>query len=202
MPGPDGVISLALDFDGSLVEGDQPLRWRRGAKEFIRGAAAAGIKLVLFSCRCAPACGLADTGPWDADDFWRTGRVSEVFETSWRLRMEMRAFLEVEGVWTLMTPWELPGKPLADIYADDKADLPDWLRLAGELGVHLLPAFPAAPLPGVSSPHAEQGGPGQTFPIGGGTAERAPLVGPLAPSPGPATASPTPDPAAGVRLGS
>lgn len=151
MPAPDGTISIALDFDGSLVEANvSPPRWRPRAREFIVGAATAGARLWLYSCRCAIACGLPGAGPWDADDFWRSGRLPADIEMGWSLFEEMRTFLEAEGVWTLMTPWTLPGKPLADIYADDKAEPPDWSRLASELGVRLA--------------HAIQGGPGATVP--------------------------------------
>ena len=143
MPATDGTISVCLDFDGSLVEKDvAPLRWRPKAKEFVVGAAAAGLKLWLYSCRCTAAPNLPDLNPWDADDFWRTGRVNPDVEKSWALYDEMRAFLEIEGVWGLVTPWTSPGKPFADVYADDKAETPDWYRLAGELGVRLAHAYP------------------------------------------------------------
>lgn len=136
MPAPDGTISLALDFDGSLVEDHvMPLRWRRGAREFVVAAAAAGIKLWLFSCRCQPV-GVRDLSG-DAEDFWRAGRASPDAETSWRLREEMVAFLRAEGVWPLLAPWDAPGKPMADSYIDDKGDAPDWIVIAGELGVRL-----------------------------------------------------------------
>lgn len=137
MPSPDGVLSVALDFDGSLVEGDPggPLRWRRSAREFIVAAAGAGIRLYLHSCRCVPV-GVREL-PGDADEFWRTGRVPADAETSWALREQMEAFLRAEGVRHLVEPWDAPGKPLADFYPDDKGERPDWVVLAGELGVRL-----------------------------------------------------------------
>ncbi len=147
----DGTSSVALDFDGSLVEDHVlPLRWRRGAKEFVVAAAAAGVRMWVHSCRCAVACNLSTVSPWDAEEFWRSGRVAADIETSWAHFEEMRVFLEVEGVWAFLTPWTLPGKPFADLYVDDKAELPDWYRLAGELGVRL--------------GHAIQGGPGTIVP--------------------------------------
>lgn len=150
MPAADGTISLALDFDGSLVEKDvSPLRWRPRAREFVIGAAAAGYKLWILSCRCTPAGSLVDANPWDADDFWRTGRAPADIERSWELLEEMRRFLEAEGVWDLVQLWTLPGKPFADVYADDKAEPPDWYRLGGELGVnfgHAIPGRPGPPL--------------------------------------------------------
>lgn len=171
MPAPDGSITVALDFDGSLAEANvSPLRWRPKAKEFVLGAAAAGIKLVLFSCRCAVSCNLAESSPWEADDFWRTGRVPAEIEVSWQLYEEMRAFLEAEGVWALMTPWTLPGKPFFDILGDDKAEAPNWDRLASELGVHLATAFPAVV---VQLPNAQQGGPAEDVRRGGASAASA-----------------------------
>lgn len=143
MPASDGTISLALDLDGSLVEKDvTPLRWRPKAKEFVLAASAAGFKLWLYSCRCAIACVLVDAEPWDADDFWRSGRASPDVEKSLELFEEMRSFLVAEGVWHLMTAWTAPGKPFADFICDDRSELPDWGRLAQELGLPLGHAYP------------------------------------------------------------
>lgn len=136
MPGPDGLISLALDFDGSLVEAHvHPLRWRSGAREFVIGAARSGIKLWLHSCRCTVVG--AQEMPGDAQEFWRSGRVPGDVAYSWDLHEEMRLFLEAEGVLDLVELWTAPGKPICDAYADDRAERPDWLVLAGELGVVL-----------------------------------------------------------------
>jgi hypothetical protein len=175
MPGPDGVLSCALDFDGSLVELHvHPLKWRHGAKEFIVAAAAAGIRLVLFSCRCA-VVGLREL-PGDADDFWRAGRVPADVEKSWSLREEMVAFLKAEGVWGLFVPWDAPGKPLVDYFADDRFERPDWIVLAGELGVRLVHGVQ----PGLASP---MGAPG-------------PAAAGVVTIPGPVTASAGPAPGA------
>ncbi len=184
MPAADGTVWISLDFDGTCVEPGDPLRWRPRAKEFILGAAAAGVRIWLFSCRCAPACGLPEASAWEADDFWRSGRVPEWLEVSWRLYEEMRAFLEAEGVWGLMTPWTLPGKPLCDAFIDDKAEAPDFHRLAAELGVHLAPAYPL----GVSSPHAVTG----TAPA---DARVGSIAVPAGPGAGGAPGSPDPVPA-------
>lgn len=141
MPDQFGTVVVALDFDGSLVEAHtQPLRWRAGAKEFILGAAGAGVKLWLFSCRNTPACILLHPAPMDVEEFWRSGRVQDDVEYSWSLFAEMRAFLELEGVWALLEPWTRPGKPIADVYADDLSEPPDWYRLAGEIGIPLVHA--------------------------------------------------------------
>lgn len=179
MPAPDGTVSIALDFDGSLAEPAPGggLRWRHGARAFILGAAAAGMKLWLHSCRCTPACVLdLYDAPWDADEFWRTGRDPVLAAQSWDLYEEMRAFLEQEGVWPLLTPWTAPGKPIADLYPDDKGERPDWLVLAAELGIRLVHADarrdPAVGQPGGVVPP----------PVGGIAAAAGAAPGPAAPA--------------------
>jgi hypothetical protein len=171
------TLTLALDFDGSLVEShSKPLRWRPRAKDFILAASASGATLWLHSCRCASAVALDMEMPGDPEAFWRFGRVPEDLEYSWGLFEEMRAFLEAEGVWGLMQPWTRPGKPIADMYPDDLGERPDWLALAGELGLSL--------------PYAQQGGDRQVV-----TEGIAAPVAVVSPSPVPA-ASPGPDPGA------
>lgn len=145
---PDHVLTLALDFDGSLVEAhSKPLRWRPRAKDFVLACAAAGMKLWVHSCRCAPACILDRELPGEPEAFWRFGQVPPDVEYSWALAEEMRVFLESEGVWPLVQLWTSPGKPIADIYPDDLSERPDWLALAGELGVALQVVEPLPPLP-------------------------------------------------------
>jgi hypothetical protein len=149
MPGPDGLLTVCLDYDGTLVENHvSPPAWRPDAKAFVLGAAAAGIKLVLHSCRLTSMPFPPE--PWDAEDFWRTGRPSDDMVTNWRMEEEMRTFLEAEGVWLLLTPWTGSGKPIADVYVDDRGERPNWVVVAGELGVRLV--------------HADQGG---AAPLGG-----------------------------------
>lgn len=176
MPGPGGLITVALDFDGSLVEDKvSPPRWRRGAKEFILGAASSGIRLILHSCRNT-VVGYQEM-PGDAREFWRSGRVPPDIEYSWQLREELRGFLEVEGVLGLVEIWEAPGKPIADYYADDRAERPDWLVLAAELGVSLRHEV------------------GRSQAVGGAVvvaAPGAPATGGGGPAPGPEPAAPVP----------
>lgn len=177
LPGiPGGYVSstvtIALDFDGSLVEGhSKPLRWRPRAKDFVLAAAGAGIRLWLHSCRCAAVVALDKELPGDPEAFWRFGRVPEDLEYSWSLYEEMRAFLELEGVWGLMTPWTLPGKPIADLYPDDLGERPDWLALAGELGVAL--------------GHADEGGASQVVPPGLASPVAVPVASTAAPAAAP-----------------
>ena len=136
MPDPSGILRLALDFDGSLVEEHvRPLRWRRGAREFVVAAREAGIHLLVHSCRCI-LVGYEEM-PGDAEEFYRSGRAPEPVLFSWGLHEEMRSFLEAEGVWPLVELWTSPGKPICDVYADDRSEQPDWLVLAAELGVRL-----------------------------------------------------------------
>lgn len=134
------LVIVAIDFDGTLVEKDvQPLRWRPGALEFVTRAPLAGIRLRLHSCRCAIADTLRQslTGDADALTFWRTGIPAPDAAYSWSLFEEMRGFLAAAGVLAFFEIWDGPGKPFADRYIDDKAEQPDWLALARELGVAL-----------------------------------------------------------------
>lgn len=182
MPGPDGVLTVACDFDGSLVEPhSKPLVWRGRAKDFILACAAAGIRLWLHSCRCQVAVALEMELPGDAEGFWRYGRVPEDVEYSWGLYEEMRAFLEAEGVWGLLTPWTSPGKPIADLYADDLAERPDWLALAGELGLALQHAQQGGDRPVVTQGVAPPG----DGAAGLGSIPAEPAGGPAAGAPGP-----------------
>ena len=50
----------------------------------------------------------------------------------------MRDVLLREGVWELLLPWTSPGKPNALSFYDDKAEAPNWLVAAAELGVVLV----------------------------------------------------------------
>lgn len=136
--------TVALDFDGTIAEFvfvnvselQAPvavLAFRPGAEAFIRAALAHGIRLVLHSCRCSWQA--REPGVFDAEDFQRTGRAPAGVEESWRLFEEMRSFLQLAGVWDLFTVWQQPGKPLADIYVDDRGAPPDFVALAAQLGV-------------------------------------------------------------------
>lgn len=167
------TITLSIDFDGTLVEGDEPLRWRRGAREFVVAASEAGIELILHSCRCQIVW--YTEMPGDAAEFYRSGRVPEQVTYSWDLRAKMLAFLEAEGVRELFQIWDRPGKPGADMYVDDKAELPDWLALADELGVRLTNVGLREPAPMGSAPVPP-------FGSGGGPAACPPVVAAGAPA--------------------
>lgn len=111
------------------------MKWRRGAREFVVGAAQSGVRVWIHSCRCAPV-GLRDE-PADEEEFWRSGAVAGDLAATWALRREMVDFLAAEGVLPLVELWEAPGKPLADRYVDDRLAPPDWVVVAAELGVRL-----------------------------------------------------------------
>lgn len=130
------VVVLAVEFDGALVvAGERPLRWRLGAREFVLGAAAAGVRLVLHSARAATA---PQVFPGDAEEFYATGRALVEFEAQWALFDEMRAFLQVEGVWGLLEVWQAPGKPAADRYLDARGAPPNFVEVAAEMGIQIL----------------------------------------------------------------
>jgi len=126
-------LSVAVDFDGSLATGEPP-QYRPGALEALAALKAAGHRLILHSCRCNPL----DPGPTIEDEaarFYRSGEVPPRVIDQWRRFEGMRAFLQATGAWALFDSiWQAPGKPLADVYVDDRGEPPDWARIAAELG--------------------------------------------------------------------
>lgn len=140
MPDPNGVVSVALDWDGTAVRGwpDDPLSWRPGAREFLEGAREAGVRVVLHTCRAIPGPDKASPGQFLPDvemaDWLATGASPEFVAEGWAMRREMLGFLEAEGFSDLEI-WEGPGKPMCDRYVDDLSDGPDLVALAAELGL-------------------------------------------------------------------
>ena len=132
-------LTIAIDLDGTVADG-HPLQFRPGAREALMALATAGHRLILHSCRCNPM----DPGPSLEDEaarYWRTGEPPpRVVEQWWRF-YEMRAFLQETRLWSLFADvWQAPGKPLADVFVDDKLEPPNWARLAAELaGAPTLP---------------------------------------------------------------
>lgn len=124
-------LVLCLDFDGSLVERNEPLRWRPGAKEAIVAFAQAGHRLILHSARSTPPETFDPDNEREA--FYARGVLPEAVLDFWERFDAMRAFLVAEGVMGLLEVWDAPGKPIADAYIDDRSDAPDWPRLVGEL---------------------------------------------------------------------
>jgi hypothetical protein len=131
------VLTIAIDCDGTLVEAgagpQDKLTWRPGAKDAIKALAKAGHRLVLFSCRSNPIHdGMGRQR--DAEDFYRWGTVPQAVQDSWHYFGTMRKFLQDEGVWDLFAEvWQSPGKPLAEVYIDDRFETPDWSRIRMEL---------------------------------------------------------------------
>jgi phosphoserine phosphatase len=130
------VFRLAIDWDGTLAQkyaGGAPTRWRPGAKEALEALLAGGCEIVIHSARLTPP------EPFNADgeaaDFYARGALSEDLLTYWALSAELRAFLEAEGFRGRVEFWDGVGKPHADRFCDDLAELPDDLgRLVREFG--------------------------------------------------------------------
>jgi hypothetical protein len=140
VPDPNGVVSVALDFDGTAVAGwpGAALRWRPGAREFLEAAREAGVRVVIHTCRAIPGPGKAAPGEFlpdvEAADWLATGAAPAFVAEGWAMRQEMLAFLGAEGFSDLEI-WEGPGKPMCDHYVDDRAEGPNLVAFAAELGL-------------------------------------------------------------------
>lgn len=127
-------FTFAVDFDGTLAEGypDDKLTLNMEAIRVLRDLRVEGHRLVLWSCRATP---YYDT-PILVDEvqrFYAFGEVPERVTDTWRMFGAMRSLLLQHGVWDLFDDvWQAPGKPFADIYIDDKAELPEWRRIYQE----------------------------------------------------------------------
>ncbi len=133
-----GRVVFAVDFDGTLVQPDLEgvLQWVPGALEFLRGALARGIKIIIHSYRLTLSTDGAGVG--DADYYWRTGLIASSFLLEgWASRQQLVETLQAAEILDQVSLWEAPGKPLADVYVDDRAEKPDWYVLAREFGVDL-----------------------------------------------------------------
>ena len=127
-------LRLAIDFDGTLVQDQEPLALLPGVPAALQALKGAGHSLVLFSARCTPL----DPGP-NLDDeiarYYQSGEVAARVTDQWERFERMRDFLQAQGLWELFDlVWQAPGKPPADLYIDDRAEPPDWKRLTAELG--------------------------------------------------------------------
>jgi len=125
-------LRLAIDFDRTLVSGE-PLAWRPGARAALDRLRLAGHHLILHSSRCNPA----DPAPAvddEIDRYYRLGEVPLRVLEQWARFAEMRRFLQADGAWIAFDEvWQAPGKPPADLFLDDKAELPAWARIVAEL---------------------------------------------------------------------
>jgi hypothetical protein len=135
---PVGGYTLALDFDGTIVDGDRDRpAWLPGARAFVLAAVAAGIRVVVHTCRATSTSALGRAAPGDAEEFYRSGRVASPVVESWQWRDALLDFLEREKIAGDVEIWDQPGKPMATLYVDDRAARPDFASLAAELGLSL-----------------------------------------------------------------
>jgi hypothetical protein len=133
------LATVAVEFEGGLVFRSPQARgpgallsWRRGALEFLRAAAASGIRIILHtSC----AAWQLPVLPGDAEEFFRTGRAPADLEVAWAYYDEMRTWLQARGAWGLVEVWSAPGKPVADRYLDARGEKADWVQVGMELGM-------------------------------------------------------------------
>lgn len=131
------MFTLAIDFDGTLVEKGEPLRWRAGARDGLISLASAGHHLILHSCRCNPIDPTFDPA-LEVAAFYRSGITPESARARWEAFGEMRDFLKGEGAWPLFAEvWQQPGKPLCEMFIDDRSEPPNWVALSREFGVRL-----------------------------------------------------------------
>ena len=146
---------IAVDFDGVVVRTNRsfadtttPLQMMPGAKDGLLALKKAGHTLLLYSARANRA--LLFTPEWDPlvragvrrphEVAWAAGK-----ELHWARYRQMLAFCETElaGVFDAIDDG-LQGKPLADLFIDDRSrefgvDAHGWADL-----IHLYGAFPQA----------------------------------------------------------
>lgn len=119
-------MTYAIDFDGCIAQNE--VLDPRAAK-CLQMLKAAGHRLILWSCRCNPL----DDSPnelVEVSAFYATGTLPGRVEEQWERYTTMRQLLKAWGLWDLFdVVWQAPGKPVADVYVDDKASAPDWGRI-------------------------------------------------------------------------
>ena len=127
-------LLIAVDFDGTIVGNGSPLQLRPFVREALFSIKQAGNRLILFSCRC----NVVDNDARKDDEtarFYATGEVPFRIAEQWGRFSEMIAFLTETSLINLFDDvWQSPGKPLADVFVDDKACSPDWIKLTREYG--------------------------------------------------------------------
>jgi hypothetical protein len=126
------MLSVGVDYDGTLV--DERGALRPLAKEAVLRIKRAGFRLVLHSARCNPRD--PGAGEQAGAEFYATGRLPADVVDQWDRFAEMRANLIVLGLWSLFDEvWQSPGKPLVDIFVDDRAEEPVWAEVLAGLGI-------------------------------------------------------------------
>lgn len=117
------MITLALEYDGALAVDGQLVP---EVGEALRALKAAGVRLVLWSCRCNPC----DDAPPLVDEenrFWAYGEVPARARAHWVWFADMRAALKAGGLWPLFDlVWQAPGKPDADLYLAPGGERVNW----------------------------------------------------------------------------
>jgi hypothetical protein len=63
--------------------------------------------------------------------------VPQAVTESWAWGNGLRDFLEREKLAGAVEVWDQPGKPMATVYLDDRAQFPDFASMAAELGLSL-----------------------------------------------------------------
>lgn len=121
---------ISIDYDGCVVEEvglGTPHALRDGAADGLRALKESEHVLILHSVRCsAPINDEIVCGRLYPGGKIPTGLPRSVAE-SIRYFEEMRSFLRSQNLWTVEEGgvfdlvWRLPGKPYADVYADDRA---------------------------------------------------------------------------------
>ena len=126
-------MRLALDFDGTLADGDPPVL-TPGAAEAVTAMHKASQHLILFSTRLTPD-GAAPFLEDEANRFWQYGEVPARTRYQWFLVEEMRAVLKAAGIWEMFDEvWTSPGKPMVDKIIDDLTEEPNWPLLRAQYG--------------------------------------------------------------------
>lgn len=135
----DRAHTVVLDWDGTLVPSawpDRPTEFMPGAIDAVLAMHRAGLKLTVFSARM---------NPYDAYTSKKLDPAKVAIEKNY-----IRRTLDRMGL-TFVDIWDLPGKPTAAAYIDDKGvrysgTTGAWKAVANTVIMHLAteaPAFPA-----------------------------------------------------------
>lgn len=123
-------MRFAIDFDGTIVEDDQPyddlvtpLRFKQGAKEALLALKQAGHMLILWSRRASPDL----RWDWRHNPLWAKDPDFDV--ENWEANRELNQarfrqmldFVELELPGVFVVDYGTSGKVQADVYLDDRA---------------------------------------------------------------------------------
>lgn len=125
-------LSIAVDFDKTIYHEEGGLN--PDAVKVVKILKAKGYHLILHSCRCNPM-DPSPPQPDEVEQLYKSGLVPERVQTQWDRFNEMRAILKEAAIWDLFDEvWQSPGKPLADLYIDDRSAGPNWGKIYNEFG--------------------------------------------------------------------